>query len=130
MHVAAAARDEAIRVKAFIRMGRDPGIHARVECSDVFCKMELVDFQLPTKFNGEVETESDISEARHTSPHDGISGWWVSFAAAFCWAKVGKAKLIANPARAPSKRIFVVSSRGLRMFSRLPTCCGISQTRQ
>ena len=43
MHVAAAARDEAIRVKAFIRMGRDPGIHARVECSDVFCKMELVE---------------------------------------------------------------------------------------
>ena len=26
-----------------------------------------------------------------------------------CWAKVGKAKLIANPARASSKRIFMVS---------------------
>src|SRR6516165_8473421 len=80
MHVAAAARDEAIRVKAFIRMGRDPGIHARVECSDVFCKMELVDFQLPTKFNGEVEPESDINQAGHASPHDDISGRRVTFA--------------------------------------------------
>jgi hypothetical protein len=31
----------------------------------------------------------------------------------FCWAKVGKAKLIANPTRAPSKRIFIVSSQGV-----------------
>jgi hypothetical protein len=29
--------DEATRIKLFIRMGRDPGIHARVECFDVFC---------------------------------------------------------------------------------------------
>jgi hypothetical protein len=29
----------------------------------------------------------------------------------FCWAKVGKAKLIANPARATTKRIFIVFSR-------------------
>jgi hypothetical protein len=29
----------------------------------------------------------------------------------FCWAKVGKAKLIANPTRATTKRIFILSSR-------------------
>jgi hypothetical protein len=34
----------------------------------------------------------------------------------FCWAKVGKAKLIANPIRATSKRIFIVSSRVVRRY--------------
>src|ERR1700758_689141 len=31
-----------------------------------------------------------------------------------CWARVGKAKLIANPTRAPRKRIFIVFSWGFR----------------
>ena len=35
-------------------------------------------------------------------------------AGSFCWAKVGKAKLIANP----TKRIFIVSSREFRMVRR------------
>jgi len=47
----------------------------------------------------------------------------------FCWAKVDKAKLIANPTRAPSKRIFIVSS-GRGMVYRLPTRCAISLSRR
>jgi hypothetical protein len=42
--------------------------------------MGLVDFQLPTKFNGEVEPESDINQAGHASAHDGIFGRRVTFA--------------------------------------------------
>ena len=34
-------------------------------------------------------------------------------------AKIGKAKLINNPTRAPSKRIFIVSSRGFWIVSRI-----------
>jgi hypothetical protein len=40
----------------------------------------MVSFQLPTKFNGEFEPESDINQAGHASPHDAISGRRVTFA--------------------------------------------------
>jgi hypothetical protein len=46
-------------------------------------------------------------------------------AASFCWAKIGKAKLIANPTRATTKRISIVSSGGSRTICHLTTCCGI-----
>jgi hypothetical protein len=37
----------------------------------------------------------------------------------------GTARLIANPARASSKGIFIVFSRGRRMICRFKICCGI-----
>src|SRR6266446_7668923 len=45
--------------------------------------------------------------------------FWVicgSATATFCSAKVGKAKLIASPTRAISKRVFIVSSDRFRMI--------------
>jgi hypothetical protein len=40
-----------------------------------------------------------------------------------CWAKVGKAKLIANPARASTKRIFILCSQCFRMVVARMTNC-------
>ena len=34
----------------------------------------------------------------------------------FSWAKAGKAKLIANPTRTSIKRIYIVSSRRLKIY--------------
>ena len=45
----------------------------------------------------------------------------------FCWAKVGKAKLIANPTRATTERIFIVSSRCFRRVVAERTRYGLSR---
>jgi hypothetical protein len=47
-----------------------------------------------------------------------------------CWAKVGKAKPIANPTVVINKRIFIISSREFRTVCRRTICCGIFSRRE
>jgi hypothetical protein len=68
-----------------------------------------------------------VSPSSHALPI--ARSFWViggAATASFRSAKAGKAKLIANPTRAISKRVFIVSSDRFRNDCRLSTRFGIS----
>jgi hypothetical protein len=52
---------------------------------------------------------------RLTDRKDLLGYLWIGYCS-FFWAKVGKAKLIASPTSAISKRVFIVSSGRFRMI--------------